>query len=56
MKNDSRKKLVVVVLDEPGVKRETRDHGSVGFRVKGRQLTLYWADKGRTWLPAEDVR
>ena len=64
MKNDAKRKpLRVVLLDShqrtvvgSGCTWETCDHGAVGFRVKGRQFTLLWADKGKTWLPAEDVK
>lgn len=63
MKNDKAKPLRVILLDanrKPIVGKdctwETCDHGAAGFRVKGRQTVLRWADEGRTWKRAEDGR
>jgi hypothetical protein len=63
MKNDKPKPLRVILLDAarkpivgPGCTWGTRNPGKVGFELVGSARVLYWADKGRTWLPAEEAK
>lgn len=63
MKNDKAKPMRVVLLDGAGnllvgkdCTWETCEHGRAGFALRGSGRVLYWPDKGKTWLPAEDSR
>lgn len=63
MKNDKRvKPMRVVLLDEHGNPEFSghsfpmKEQGKLGFRADGFARVLWWADKGKTWLPAEDVK
>ena len=59
MKNAKRKPMRVVLLrdgkPEPG-EYQIFEKGAAGFRVGTLARVLYWADKGKTWLPVEEDR